>query len=194
MRSLRPSHALALLLGAALILPALSAASGARPAAGDHRIVVVKDGGEEMTLRFEGDGHRLVFLDENGEQTGVIDLSGIGDLVSDALAEAGAALEDLPDIRVDLEEDGVVRLREDGREIRIDVERIMEDVSASLEKAFEGFDHRERVRLAPRHLHERRAAAPEAEIDRLRREVARLEREMAALREEMARLRQRQQH
>ncbi len=204
-----------LLLVPILALPAVAAAGPDR----DGRIVMVDGDGGTVSIRLERDGQVLALRGDEGELV-ELDLSTIGDLVSEALAGLGEAMADLPEIEVRMGDDGILDVRSGGDAFAIDVARIGEAVEEAVAAALEGIEPRDRDRLRERierrverslrHLH---AHGPGAAGERpsvrgpggagpdrdaaaadLREQIRDLEREIEALREEMRRLRLRAQH
>ncbi|MFN2369695.1 MAG: hypothetical protein ABR506_00920, partial [Candidatus Krumholzibacteriia bacterium] len=121
---------------AALILLCLPAvALTAEPAAGGgddaRKVIVVRDGGETLSVDLEDSELTIVTRDGDASTVQVVDLEQVGLLVGDGLQEALAILRDLQ-LDVHLGRDNRLDVSHGDRTYEVDVDAIMAEVGAAL--------------------------------------------------------------
>jgi len=151
----------------------------------DEDKIVVRSGGHHLTVDKDGDVLRIVSLEDGDEQIVELNLSEVGVMVNDAMADMGDMLAELDDLQMsfNLGEDNRLSLAHDDAHWELDLDEIMAQVGVALEGMGDEFDMGEWTHNSRRHHFETSDDDLKDELKALRDEVRDLRRELDKVRE-----------
>jgi len=123
-------------------VPALATTNAWNENENDQRIIVKGEDGEQIVISLhEGPSVRIV-SDKGDEDVVEIDLSGISEIVSEAMVVIGESLAELSEMQIEMKlgRENVFVFSDEDDEVMVNLEEVFENVGGLLREAFEDID------------------------------------------------------
>ena len=153
----------------------LLAATTTAAAEDDHRVIVVGDRGQNLTIELDGTELTIVTEGDDGTCVRIVDMEQVGLLLQDGLQGAFAALRDLQ-LDMHMGRDNRLEFSHGDETVEVDVDAILGEVQRALRTGLADLDTDTWTGV---HDRDRSDEELRAELRALQREVKQLQRELA---------------